>query len=77
MSVAQKDGIDRSSFVDQISYDDLYTRWERGNWRAMEVDFSQDKEDWAGLTEFEREAVRSGFDPAALRTAGTAAAGVQ
>ncbi len=30
----------------QISYDDLYARWEKGNWRATEIDFSQDAIDW-------------------------------
>jgi hypothetical protein len=30
----------------QISYADLYERWERGNWRATEIDFSQDEIDW-------------------------------
>ena len=30
----------------QISYTDLYARWERGNWRATEIDFSQDRIDW-------------------------------
>jgi hypothetical protein len=30
----------------QIDYDDLYARWERGNWRATEIDFSQDRIDW-------------------------------
>lgn len=30
----------------QISYTDLYARWERGNWRAMEIDFSRDVADW-------------------------------
>ena len=29
-----------------ISYDDLYRRWEKGNWRATEIDFSQDAIDW-------------------------------
>jgi ribonucleotide reductase beta subunit family protein with ferritin-like domain/putative sterol carrier protein len=29
-----------------ISYDDLYARWERSNWRATEIDFSQDVIDW-------------------------------
>ena len=32
--------------TDQISYQDLYTRWEKSNWRAMEYDFTQDREDW-------------------------------
>ena len=33
-----------------ISYDDLYARWERGNWRATEIDFSP------GRRRLEREA---------------------
>ena len=32
--------------ADQISYQDLYTRWEKSNWRAMEYDFTQDRKDW-------------------------------
>ncbi|MBI5106251.1 MAG: ribonucleotide-diphosphate reductase subunit beta [Solirubrobacterales bacterium] len=32
--------------TDAISYDDLYARWERGNWRATEIDFTQDAVDW-------------------------------
>src|SRR5437773_6062304 len=32
--------------VDKITYRDLYERWEKGNWRATELDFSQDKHDW-------------------------------
>src|SRR3989441_6827880 len=54
MSVAQKDGIDQRSFVDQISYDDLYRRWEEGNWKATEIDFSKDREGWASLSEIQR-----------------------
>jgi hypothetical protein len=34
------------SATEQISYADLYARWEKGNWRATEIDFSQDREDW-------------------------------
>jgi hypothetical protein len=30
----------------QITYEDLYARWEKGNWSATEIDFSQDAEDW-------------------------------
>jgi ribonucleotide reductase beta subunit family protein with ferritin-like domain/putative sterol carrier protein len=30
----------------QITYDDLYARWEAGNWKATEIDFSQDRIDW-------------------------------
>ena len=54
MSVAQKDGIDQRSFVDQISYDDLYRRWEEGNWKATEFDFSKDREGWASLSDVQR-----------------------
>ena len=44
-----------SSVIDAISYDDLYVRWERGNWRATEIDFSQDVVDWRErLTEEQR-----------------------
>ena len=32
--------------TEQISYTDLYARWEKGNWRATEIDFSQDRIDW-------------------------------
>jgi putative sterol carrier protein len=32
--------------IDNVSYDDLYARWEKGNWRATELDFSQDYKDW-------------------------------
>ena len=38
-----------------ISYEDLYERWEKGNWRATEIDFSQDLVDWhEKLTEEQR-----------------------
>src|SRR5512133_2905655 len=44
-----------ASVTDAISYDDLYARWERGNWRATEIDFSQDRIDWRErLTEEQR-----------------------
>jgi ribonucleotide reductase beta subunit family protein with ferritin-like domain/putative sterol carrier protein len=43
--------------VDAISYEDLYARWERGNWSAMELDFSEDAKQWKEqFTEFERQA---------------------
>jgi hypothetical protein len=32
--------------TEQITYPDLYARWEKGNWRATEIDFSQDRIDW-------------------------------
>jgi ribonucleotide reductase beta subunit family protein with ferritin-like domain len=32
--------------ADQVSYETLYERWEHGNWRATEIDFSVDREHW-------------------------------
>jgi ribonucleotide reductase beta subunit family protein with ferritin-like domain len=32
--------------ADQVSYEDLYARWEQGNWRATDVDFSVDRRQW-------------------------------
>ncbi len=41
----------------QISYSDLYNRWERGNWRSSEIDFGQDVVDWQErFDDFERQA---------------------
>ncbi len=43
--------------ADQVSYQDLYARWEQGNWSATELDFSVDREQWQNtFTEFERRA---------------------
>ena len=41
----------------QVSYSDLYARWERANWRATEIDFTEDRRQWhAVVTEHERRA---------------------
>src|SRR3954463_4827873 len=41
----------------QVSYTDLYARWERGHWRATEIDFTEDRRQWHEvLTEHERRA---------------------
>jgi hypothetical protein len=41
----------------QITYEDLYARWEKGNWSATEIDFSQDRIDWhERMTPEQREA---------------------
>jgi ribonucleotide reductase beta subunit family protein with ferritin-like domain len=46
-----------AAVAERISYTDLYARWERGNWRATEIDFSEDRRQWQEeLTEFERKA---------------------
>ncbi len=39
----------------QISYEDLYKRWEQGNWKAYDIDFTQDKQGWADLSDIQRE----------------------
>lgn len=45
------------SATEQISYTDLYARWERGNWSATEIDFSADRDQWRErFTPFERRA---------------------
>jgi hypothetical protein len=43
--------------ADAISYQDLYERWERGNWKATELDFAEDARQWReDFTDFERQA---------------------
>jgi putative sterol carrier protein len=48
MSVASQ------SLMDNVTYEDLYRRWEGGNWSAYDIDFSGDKAGWEGLTEIQR-----------------------
>ena len=54
MSVAQKDGIDQRSSASQITYEDLYRRWEEGNWKATEIDFTADQDGWRSLSDIQR-----------------------
>src|ERR1700759_44339 len=42
--------------IEQVSYEDLYARWERGNWRATEIDFTRGVSDWRALSELARRA---------------------
>jgi ribonucleotide reductase beta subunit family protein with ferritin-like domain len=43
--------------TDAISYEDLYARWERGNWSATELDFTEDARQWReDFSDFERTA---------------------
>src|SRR5438477_6856639 len=43
--------------ADQVSYEDLYARWEQGNWRATEIDFTVDRDHWHNtFTDIERRA---------------------
>ena len=36
----------RDGAADLISYEDLYARWEQGNWSATELDFTEDARQW-------------------------------
>jgi ribonucleotide reductase beta subunit family protein with ferritin-like domain len=55
-TAAQTNGL-ASLPADAISYEDLYARWERGNWSATELDFTEDARQWReDFTEFERTA---------------------
>ena len=40
---------------------ELYRLWERQNWVSHEIDFSQDRHDWASLDEEERESMLWGL----------------
>lgn len=43
--------------ADLICYEDLYARWEQGNWSATGLDFTEDARQWREeLTDFERKA---------------------
>jgi hypothetical protein len=43
--------------ADSLSYEDLYARWEKGNWRATAIDFSEDARQWReDFSELERKA---------------------
>ena len=48
MSVASQ------SLMDNVTYEDLYQRWEQGNWSAYDIDFSADREGWDGLSDIQR-----------------------
>jgi hypothetical protein len=43
------------SALAHVTYDDLYKRWERGNWSATEIDFTADRAGWQdGFTDLQR-----------------------
>ena len=48
MSVASQ------NLMDNITYDDLYKRWEQGNWSAYDIDFSEDRAGWESLSDIQR-----------------------
>jgi Ribonucleotide reductase, small chain len=48
MSVASQ------SLMDNVTYEDLYHRWEQGNWSAYDIDFSGDRAGWESLSDIQR-----------------------
>ena len=48
MSVASQ------SLMDNVTYEDLYQRWEQGNWSAYDIDFSEDREAGTALSDIQR-----------------------
>ncbi len=42
------------SLMDNVTYEDLYRRWEQGNWSAYDIDFSQDQAGWDSLSDLQR-----------------------
>jgi hypothetical protein len=48
MSVASQ------SLMANVTYEDLYHRWEQGNWSAYDIDFSKDRAGWEGLSDIQR-----------------------
>ena len=56
MTTAERAG-GAAKAIDKVSYVDLYERWEKGNWRSTEIDFSQDRKDWhESFSDLERRA---------------------
>ncbi|HEY8779286.1 MAG TPA: ribonucleotide-diphosphate reductase subunit beta, partial [Solirubrobacterales bacterium] len=37
-----------------ITYEDLYQRWEHGNWSAYALDFTEDRKGWEALSEIQK-----------------------
>jgi hypothetical protein len=51
---AQKTADPSALAAQQISYGDLYQRWEQSNWQATAIDFSADRAGWEALTDIQR-----------------------
>ncbi|MGI8921972.1 MAG: ribonucleotide-diphosphate reductase subunit beta [Solirubrobacteraceae bacterium] len=50
---ALQDGAERDG-MQLLSYGELYSLWERQHWAVQDLDFSQDRADWAGFAPEER-----------------------
>jgi ribonucleoside-diphosphate reductase beta chain len=44
---ALNEAADRTADIKLLDYGELYDLWERQQWQTQELDFSQDREDWA------------------------------
>ncbi|MFI5028575.1 MAG: ribonucleotide-diphosphate reductase subunit beta [Solirubrobacterales bacterium] len=42
------------SLMENVTYEDLYRRWEGGNWSAYDIDFSEDRNGWQALSDMQR-----------------------
>jgi hypothetical protein len=42
------------SLLSDVTYVDLYRRWEQGNWSAYDIDFSADRKGWEALSDIQR-----------------------
>jgi ribonucleoside-diphosphate reductase beta chain len=51
---ALNEAADRTADIKLLTYEELYGLWERQQWQTQELDFTQDREDWAGFPEEER-----------------------
>ena len=51
---ALNEAADRTADVKLLTDEELYGLWERQQWQTQELDFSQDREDWAGFPKEER-----------------------
>jgi ribonucleoside-diphosphate reductase beta chain len=51
---ALNEAADRTADIKLLTYEELYGLWERQQWQTQELDFSRDREDWAGFPEEER-----------------------
>ena len=52
MSVAAAEP--KGNTAGNVTYTDLYRRWEDNNWSAMGLDYSRDREGWDALTDMQR-----------------------
>ncbi len=51
---ALNEAADHTADVKLLTYEELYSLWERQQWQTQELDFSKDREDWQGFSEEER-----------------------